>query len=96
MQAILGFGISLVLAYTIFPELFPPFGLLLPLGFGQGAGEAYSIGYSWEALGFTNGGNIGLSIAMIGLVWSIIPGIPLLNYLVRRKEKLGLAEVKNA
>jgi glutamate:Na+ symporter, ESS family len=95
MQAILGFGISLALAYTIFPDLFPPFGLLLPLGFGQGAGEAYSIGYSWEALGFTNGGNIGLSIAMIGLVWSIIPGIPLLNYLVRRKEKLGLADVKN-
>jgi len=96
MQGILGFGISLALAYTIFPGLFPPFGLLLPLGFGQGAGEAYSIGYSWEALGFINGGNIGLSIAMIGLVWSIIPGIPLLNYLVRRKEKLGLAEIKDA
>src|SRR5680860_1867552 len=95
IQAIIGFGISLALAYTIFPGLFPPFGLLLPLGFGQGAGEAYSIGYSWEALGFVNGGNIGLSIAMIGLVWSIIPGIPLLNFLVRRKEKLGLAEVKN-
>jgi glutamate:Na+ symporter, ESS family len=96
MQGILGFGISLALAYTIFPKLFPPFGLLLPLGFGQGAGEAYSIGYSWEALGFKNGGNIGLSIAMIGLIWSIIPGIPLLNYLVRRKEKFGLAEPKNS
>jgi glutamate:Na+ symporter, ESS family len=96
MQGILGFGISLALAYTVFPRLFPPFGLLLPLGFGQGAGEAYSIGYSWEALGFKNGGNIGLSVAMIGLVWSIIPGIPLLNYLVRRKEKFGLAETKNA
>ena len=94
MQGILGFAISLALVYTIFPDLFAPFGLLLPLGFGQGAGEAYSIGYSWEALGFTNGGNIGLSIAMIGLVWSIIPGIPFLNYLVRRKEKLGLAGVK--
>ena len=94
MQGILGFAISLALAYTIFPRLFPPFGLLLPLGFGQGAGEAYSIGYSWEALGFENGGNIGLSIAMIGLVWSIIPGIPFLNYLVRRKEKLGLSGVQ--
>ncbi len=94
MQAILGFVISLTLVYTIFPDLFPGFGLLLPLGFGQGAGEAYSIGYSWEAVGFKNGGNIGLSIAMIGIVWSIIPGIPILNYLVRRKEKLGLAGEK--
>ncbi len=94
MQGILGFAISLVLAYTIFPELFAPFGLLLPLGFGQGAGEAYSIGYSWEALGFENGGNIGLSVAMIGLVWSIVIGIPFLNYLVRKKEKLGFAETK--
>jgi ESS family glutamate:Na+ symporter len=31
---------------------------------------------------------------MIGLVWSIIPGIPILNFLVRRKEKLGLAGIK--
>ena len=94
MQAILGFAISLALAYTIFPDLFPGFGLLLPLGFGQGAGEAYSIGYSWEAIGFKNGGNIGLTIAMIGIIWSIIPGIPILNYLVRRKEKLGLVGEK--
>ena len=44
-----GFAISLTLVYYI-PDLFPGFGPLLPLGFGQGAGEAYSIGYSWEAV----------------------------------------------
>ncbi|MBN1298696.1 MAG: sodium:glutamate symporter [Actinobacteria bacterium] len=90
LQGILGFALSLLLAYTILPELFPPFGLLLPLGFAQGPGQAYSIGTSWEALGFTNGGNIGLSIATIGYLWAIIPGIPLLNFLVRRKERLSL------
>ncbi|MFO7928745.1 MAG: sodium/glutamate symporter [Candidatus Humimicrobiaceae bacterium] len=90
-QGIIGFSISLVLAYTIFPNLFPPFGLLLPLGFAQGPGQAYAIGRSWEELGFINGGNIGLSVATIGFLWAIIFGIPLLNFVVRRKKKLGLA-----
>jgi glutamate:Na+ symporter, ESS family len=90
IQAIFGFAISLILAYTFLPNLFPPFGLLLPLGFAQGPGQAYSIGTSWEDLGFINGGNIGLSVATIGYLWAIFFGIPLLNFLVRRKEKLGL------
>ena len=85
-QGIIGFIISLSLAYTIFPGLFPPFGLLLPMGFAQGPGQAFSIGTSWEELGFINGGNIGLSIATIGFLWAIIFGIPLMNFLVRRKK----------
>ncbi len=89
-QGILGFIISLSLAYTVFPGLFPPFGLLLPMGFAQGPGQAFSIGTSWEELGFLNGGNIGLSIATIGFLWAIIFGIPLMNFLVRRKKRLGL------
>ena len=90
MQGILGLALSLLMAYTFLPKLFPAFGLLLPLGFAQGPGQAFSIGTSWEAIGFTNGGNIGLSIATIGYLWAIIFGIPLLNYLVKRKEKLKL------
>jgi len=90
VQGILGFGISLALAYTILPGLFPPFGLLLPLGFAQGPGQSYAIGRSWEELGFTNGGNIGLSVATIGFLWAIIFGIPLLNFLVRYKKRLNL------
>ncbi len=90
IQGIIGFAISLIFAFTIFPKLFPPFGLLLPLGFAQGPGQAYSIGTTWEELGLVNGGNIGLSISTIGFLWAIIFGIPLLNYLVRRKKKLKL------
>ena len=91
-QAILGFAITLSLAYTLLPELFPPFGLLLPLGFAQGPGQAYSIGTSWEELGLANGGNIGLAIATIGFLWAIIFGIPLLNVLVRKKKAWGLED----
>lgn len=86
IQGILGFAISLFLFYTFFPNLFPPFGLLLPLGYGQGPGQAYSIGRQWEELGFSHGGNIGLSIAALGFIWACIGGIPLMNYLVKKKK----------
>ncbi len=86
VQGIIGFGISLILFYTIFPDLFAPLGLLLPLGYGQGPGQAYSIGSSWEAKGFAYGGNIGLTIATFGYLWALIPGILILNYLVKKNK----------
>ncbi len=86
LQGIIGFGLSLLLVYTFVPDLFPVFGMLLPLGYGQGAGQAYSMGMSWEALGFVNGGNIGLTMATMGLLWACIGGIPLMNYLIRIKK----------
>lgn len=88
VQGIAGFGLSLILAYTIFPDLFPAFGMLLPLGYGQGAAQAFSMGRQWEADGFKNGGNIGLSVAALGLLWSCAGGIPLMNYLIRVKRML--------
>ncbi len=86
LQGIIGFGLSLLMAYTFLPKLFPVFGMLLPLGYGQGAGQAYSMGKQWESLGFVNGGNIGLSMAAMGLLWACIGGIPLMNYLIRIKK----------
>ena len=83
VQGIVGFTISLLLVNTFFPDLFPPFGLLLPLGFGQGPGQAYAIGSQWEEIGFFQGGNIGLSIATIGFLWACIIGVIFMNYLVR-------------
>lgn len=84
MQGIIGFGVTLILAYTIFPNLFPPFGMLLPLGFGQGPGIAYTMGSSWEKSGFLYGGNIGLTIATFGFIWACFIGVPLMNVLLRR------------
>ena len=86
LQGILGFGLSVLMAYTILPDLFPVFGMLLPLGYGQGAGQAYSMGRQWESLGFSNGGNIGLTIAALGLLWACIGGIPLMNYMIKVKK----------
>lgn len=88
LQGIVGFGLSLLLAFTVLPGLFPVFGMLLPLGYGQGAAQAYSIGKQWESVGFQYGGNIGLSVAAMGLLWACIGGIPLMNYLIRVKKIL--------
>ncbi len=84
IQGIIGFLITIFLALTVMPDLFPPFGMLLPLGYGQGPGQAYSIGKQWEAVGFPHGGNIGLTIAALGFLWACIGGVPLINYLVRK------------
>ncbi len=86
VQGITGFCISLVLLYTITPDLFPAFGLLLPLGYGQGPGQSYSIGKQWEAMGFQYGGQVGLTIATLGFMWACIGGVILLNILIRKKK----------
>lgn len=85
IQGIFGFGLTLLFSYTLFPDLFPPMGLLLPLGYGQGPGQAYAMGNTWEALGFLHGGNAGLTVAAMGLIWACIGGIPLTLFLTKKK-----------
>lgn len=84
IQGIIGFAITLALAYTFYPDLFAPMGLLLPLGYGQGPGQAYSIGKSWEEVGLVAGGNLGLTIATFGFLWATIVGVIVVNYLIRK------------
>ncbi|MCK5130318.1 MAG: sodium:glutamate symporter [Clostridiales bacterium] len=92
LQAILGLGISLILFYTILPDLFPASGMILPLAYAQGPGQANNIGATWEKLRevstvyFQDGGNIGLTIATFGFIWAFLGGIPLLNILTRRRK----------
>ena len=86
LQGIVGFGLTLLFAYTIWPNLFAPMGLLLPLGYGQGPGQAFATGSTWEALGFTNGGNAGLTFAAMGYVFACIGGIPLTLFLTRKRK----------
>lgn len=95
VQALLGFAITLLLTFTLLPDLFPPSGLLLPLAFGQGPGQAYSIGTQWEAIGFSGGANVGLTLATLGFLWACIMGVLLLNILLRkvkdRKASMNMA-----
>jgi ESS family glutamate:Na+ symporter len=58
--------------------------MLLPLGFGMGPGIAFSIGQSWEAYGFEDGGSIGLTIAAIGFLVAYFSGMAIVNRGIRQ------------
>jgi ESS family glutamate:Na+ symporter len=89
VQGILGMLVTLGLIYTIMPDLFPGFGMLMPLAFGMGPGIAYSVATNWEPAGFTNGGIAGLSIAAAGFAFAYIHGI----FWMRKGIKDGLASL---
>ncbi len=84
MQAIVGVIISVALAYTVMPNLFKAAGILLPMGYGQGPGQANNIGSTYEALGFTGGRSFALSIAAAGYLCACIVGVIYMNILVRK------------
>jgi ESS family glutamate:Na+ symporter len=64
-------------------------GLLLPMGFGQGPGQSYNWGRTYENLyGFKNGTSFGLTVAAMGFVCASIGGVTYLNIL-RKKGKFS-------
>lgn len=71
-------GLLVVLGFSLFRgPVHPGAGLLLPLGFQQGPGQALSMGQAWEAGGLTDGSDLGLIIAAMGFAWAVFIGIPL-------------------
>ena len=84
IQGIIGLLISMGLAYTIKPDMFKAAGILLPMGYGQGPGQANNIGSMYENLGFLGGRSFGLSIAAAGYLSACVVGVIYLNILQRR------------
>ncbi|HPE95299.1 MAG TPA: sodium:glutamate symporter [Bacillota bacterium] len=91
VQAVTGLVITLLLAYTFMPDLFEAAGLLLPMGYGQGPGQANNIGSTYEALGFTGGQSFGLAIAAAGYVCACIVGVIYINILNRKRKAQRMA-----
>ena len=91
LQAVLGLGISLGL-YKVLGGFFAS-GLLLPMGYGQGPGQAYNWGNNYENLyGFEHGTSFGLTVAAMGFVAASVGGIIYLNHMRRKgllKNELG-------
>jgi ESS family glutamate:Na+ symporter len=86
IQIIVGMLLTAGIIYTIRPELFHSFGILMPLGFVQGPGQAMSIGMSWgEIMGLEGLGSIGLTFAAIGLILCCFGGIYFINFAIRNK-----------
>lgn len=79
-QGLIGVTVVLVLHLLQIQTVHPGFGLMLPLAFGQGPGQALSLGSAWEETGMTNGGEIGLIMAALGFIWCAVAGVPLSAY----------------
>ncbi len=88
VQGVTGLIITIGLAMTVMPGMFRAAGLLLPMGFGQGPGQANNIGASYQSLGFDGGHSFGLSIAAAGYIVACIVGVIILNVL-RKRGKLN-------
>ena len=86
LQAVLGMGITLLIAYLVMPDLFKAAGILLPFGFGQGTGQALNYGNIYETEhGFIGGANFGLTVAALGFLSASLGGVIHLNILKRKK-----------
>ncbi|HOP57408.1 MAG TPA: sodium/glutamate symporter [Bacillota bacterium] len=59
--------------------------MLLPLGFGQGPGLAYSFGNMWSELLGNQGASLGMSYAFLGFVFGGTVGVLCINILSRKK-----------
>ena len=84
VQAIVGTLVVLLLTWTVMPTLFKAAGILLPMGYGQGPGQANNIGGTYEGLGFAGGRSFGLSIAASGYLVACIVGVIMLNILAKK------------
>lgn len=84
LQGIIGLVISAGLAFTIMPDFFKAAGILLPMGYGQGTGQANNVGSTYETLGFIGGQSFGLSIAAMGYLVACVVGVIYLNILKHR------------
>ena len=84
LQGVAGMVVCAILAYTLMPDLFKAAGVLLPMGYGQGPGQANNIGATYEALGFAGGRSFGLSLAASGYLVACIVGVLAINLLVKK------------
>lgn len=84
IQGVTGLTITLLLGYTVMPGLFKASGLLLPMGYGQGPGQANNVGMTYEALGFAGGRSFGLAVAAAGYICACVVGVIMLNVLAKR------------
>ena len=95
IQAIFGLGLTLLLSVTVIPKLYYAAGLLLPMGFGQGTGQALNIGNVMEGFGFESGTTFGLAVAAVGFLVACLVGVIYMNIL-RKQGKLKVQEARTS
>ena len=88
LQAVLGLVVTIALFYLL--GSFFASGILLPMGYGQGPGQAYTWGHTYEAsYGFTSGTSFGLAVSSMGFVSASIGGVVYLAHMRRKGRFTG-------
>lgn len=95
VQAVAGLVVTLTLAYTFMPDLFKASGVLLPMAYGQGPGQANNIGTLYEQAGMAGGKTFGLSLAAAGFLCACIMGVVYINILNRKKKLVRVKDKRN-
>ena len=84
IQGFTGLVITILLSLTVMKGFFKPAGLLLPMGYGQGPGQANNIGMTYESYGFAGGQSFGLALAAAGYICACTVGVIVLNVWKKR------------
>ncbi len=85
IQGVVGLVVTVLLGITVMPGMFKAAGLLLPMAYGQGPGQANNVGSSYEALGFIGGRSFGLSLAAAGYLSACLVGLWYTRRLMKRR-----------
>ena len=92
IQAIIGLTITIPLFYLI--GSYAASGIILPMGYGQGPGQAYNWGNIFQNYtdypAFANGASFGLTVAAMGFISASIGGIIHLNRMRRNGDKRAM------
>ena len=94
LQCFFGLLATALLMYTVMPDLFPAIGFTLALGFELGPGQAFSIGSTWQQMGFEGGPSVGLTMAAIGFLIGSFGGVVIINEGIK-KGWIGKDYLKN-
>jgi glutamate:Na+ symporter, ESS family len=80
LQGVFGLFVTVILSF-VFTSIPNYAGFLLPMGFGQGPGQALNVGLVFQNVSFTFGRDFGLSIASIGFLAASLGGVLYLQQL---------------
>ena len=85
LQAVIGLLISLIFFWAG-SDLFYDSGVILPLGFGQGPGNALTWDVNFGDYGFDGNGSFGLTIASVGFIVASVFGVIYINVYKKKGE----------
>ncbi len=86
LQAVVGLAVSLIF-FAAGSGLFYDAGVILPLGYGQGPGNALTWDINFGDFGFDGNGSFGLTIASVGFIVASVVGVIYIN-ICRKKGRI--------